>query len=412
MVLTSPPSPRGAAPAQQPFTRRAHAIDDQLLPQHHPRKHHVDIRVLDALARRLEGWHRTWIAIEIRTLVYEAGVSQASVTRALARLEAAEVIQRRRKPTPRGRYIWEIALGEAYRTGSRAFSAEVASAPLHGSVTCQDDMHGKETNQRSTLQSTSPAPEDDENGFVMEGPAEPPLAAEAPKRTGTRAADLADGEASAERQRAQLKPVSSCPATALEPNQVERHERLIAAGVNPRMAKRLVREHPLATIDRELAHLPQRLGVREPARYLVAAILDGHFAPPEASERLAGSAGHEAAEARIRQDEERARQRQERERQAEEAARDQAECQAQEDWNRFLSLPEEAREQLIATARTRVRGAAGQAPWDAPGPLRGALLNLVAERHAPDPVLASPRRPRREEPDWGQFRRPTLADTG
>lgn len=393
------------APAKQPFTRFLRKILRQTLPSLYNK---VDRLILTALVDLLEGEHRPEIALLVPQLARRAGVSPASATRALARLEAGGILSRwKKKLTQAGRYIWVIALTQAYQVAPAQKDANLAP-PCHVTEPCQGEvaviqprtLYLEDQHQESGEKTASSPVDYDDAPFgsrnddeLLEATiseleaqwletAEPP--AEETDCSGSPACSTADLETTPKQP--DHLPVF-CAASVAE-NTVEHEEaleRLRSVGIDLWKARQLAQEHPPDLIARAIETLRYRAGtVRNPAAWVIREIERGGYAPPPTLVREEHQRAQQASKDLQREREE--------QRLAEEA-------QAQEkERNRrlqgFHALSNERQAELLEQARSRLRRISpkmADAPMDLerPGPLSALLFELL-EGLDPGPKLSGP----------------------
>lgn len=335
--------------ATRPFTRVLNIFCDEIKPA--MKRHKVDRSVLDAIVRQLEGFHRSSVALTIEELASRAGVSNSSVSGALRRLEAANLIIRRRKLlTTRSRFIWELSLRQDYRV------TEPAPAPQPLRRERPSNAAKLAANDDATPPPDSaPIPE-----LVPPPPAPHPVESEAL------------GEARpCNRQKVRPAKNSEKKLPELTPEQQRLIESLRTAQIDYWMARKLVRAHPPAVIEQALANLRHRVGtVRNPAAWLVREIERGGYgAPPTAQEEQREAERTNRLEAQRR---------------AEELEREKNDTAVTQLLSRFAALPTERQAELereVRSALRRVSPRLADAPWDLenPGPVRSQLLALLGE---------------------------------
>ena len=347
--------------ATRPFTRVLNLFCDQIKPA--MRKHKVDRSVLDAIVRQLEGFHRSSVTLTIHELATKAGVSNSSVSGALARLEAQGLIIRRRKLLrERSRFIWELSLVRDYRVVE---ASELPRAP--------EPRLGRQAPPAAAppepFTSSTPPISPPEAAAPVPAPSLPlppePIPAASPSL---------DTPPPSSRHRRVHKPEGvDKPRRKSELTAEQRQlvERLRSARIDYWMACKLARAHSTAVIDHALANLRHRVGtVRNPAAWLVREIERGGYDPPSSTRDEQRQAERAA--------------RLEQQRQAEEQERGRAEDAHQQLLNRFSALDPERQAELERQVRCMLRRVSprlADADWDltAPGPIRSQLLVLLGE---------------------------------
>lgn len=414
--------------ATRPFTRVHNVICDEIKPG--MRKHKVDRCVLDAIIRLLEGFHRCFIVVTIGELAARAGVSQSSVSAALARLEANGLITRNRKLlSDRSRFVWCLALTDDYRVVAGMGTAPGTPTKFHTPFGPQPKVQQDSPQSSDAINAEQPelarpdaaAPGDLEAPFVATEAAavrpelpvppakpltEPPASPPPPPQS----AEAPLPEPAAPSSASVSEPIQTGPVSApsripadkparpeLTAEQKTSLEALQAVGIHYWMARKLARAHSHELIHQALLNLRHRAGtVRNPAAWIVREIERGGYTNPAA-----------AQEERLKNDRA-AREALERDREAQERAR--AEQASEALLARYRQL-EPARqrelEQLARTELARVSPRLAEAPADVetPGPFRSKLLELL--ELAPDikappaagPTAQPPREPRRQPLD-------------
>lgn len=366
--------------ANRPFTRAHNDLYDTIKPALY---HKVDRSVLDALIRCIEGYHQSWVALRIPQLANLAAVSPWSATKALARLEAAGVICRRKKKlTQAGRFIWELSLAEPFRVSISPMG------PSHGTSPCDGPMAMKENLEKKTEKKT--------HHHVVEQVAQVPPATLAYDDASSEIDSLDEplGEAipdesrrEARHQRHDQTPTPEIPTEKprATPEQKQSLQILRSVGIDLWKARRLAKSHALPMIIEAVESLKFRGGtVRNPAAWIIRELERGGYAPPPALAEQARRHEEQAVKA--------LRQLQEEERQASAARAEQERVQRLlEDFARW---PAECQEMLLHQVRDRLRKVSprlAQAPLEleTPGPVRSQLLELL-EQHDFGPRLAGP----------------------
>jgi predicted transcriptional regulator len=326
------------------------------------KRHKVDRCVLDALVRQLEGFHKSSVILTIEQLAAKSGVSNSSVSGALRRLEAAQLITRRRKfLRERGRFLWELSLNEQYRV----VQSPEATRPA----------------PRAAL--VSPSSPQPQPTAEFSGPAAP-LEPERPAPVPSQSVRPPTRESSRGRHRPKIRPVHPNPKTnggsesrpappraELTEEQKKLVERLRAVRIDYHMACKLARQHDPLLIDQVLGNLRHRIGqVRNPAAWIVRELERGGYQRPN------------PAQDEVRQAERQVQAQRERDR--EEQERTQVESAHEDLLQQFASWPAERRAELERTVRAALRRVSprlAEAPWDleTPGPVRSQLLALLVE---------------------------------
>ncbi len=354
--------------ATRPFTRVPNVICDEIKPA--MRKHKVDRSVLDAIIRLLEGFHRSFVVVTIAELATRAGVSQSSVSAALARLEANGLITRHRKLLrDRSRFVWCLALTEKYRVV--AGMGTVPGTPTKFHAPAIADCHGAISPEQPKL-AKPPAPAN-----ILAVPAASPPPPAQPAEEPQPPAAPSPGPSAVSEPVEKIPEVSAPPRipankparpelTAEEKTSLEA---LREVGIDYWMARKLARAHSPELIHQALQNLRHRAGtVRNPAAWIVREIERGGYTNPAV-----------AQEERLKNDRA-AREALERDREAQERAR--AEQASEALLARYRQL-EPARqrelEQLARAELARVSPRLAEAPADVetPGPFRSKLLELL-----------------------------------
>ena len=390
--ISSPPSSGSALPARtRPFTRVSNSLFDTVKPK---LKHKVDRSVLDALVRALEGFHRPWVAMMIDELSQKAAVSNWSITHALKRLEAEEIIVRRKKKMlSSGRYIWDIALTEPYRVDvgiePLGVTPSAAAKPAVGLQKAPPQLELDLTSESSTPL-RPPAPREVEPALPLPASPEPERVAVDPPQleldlTSESPAPLRP-PASREVEPALplLAPPEpervTCEAPESRPGKLEltleqkqAQMRLSQVGVSFGQACKLALTQPPELIHRVVEHLKHRVGtVRNPAAWIVRELERGGYdLPPTVLEQERRRAEQET-KARL--------QREAQEHQAEQARVQEAAVQVL--LERFRKLPTERQRELEEQTRQALRRISprlAKAPLDLEiaGPMRSQLLELL-----------------------------------
>jgi len=372
--------------ANRPFTRAHNDLYDTIKPGLY---HKVDRSVLDALIRCLEGYHQSWVALPIPQLANLAAVSPWSATKALARLEAAGVIHRRKqKLTQAGRFIWQISLAEPFRVASSSMGPSHGTTPCDGPMAMKENLEKKAKKkdhhhavEHATEEPVVDWPIDDASSKIAtfdEGPPAEPLSliSTEPLWPIALSSAIIDEESACE------IPVES-PDVSTERKQAL--QILLSVGIDLWKARRLAKSHPLPVISQAVESLKYRNGtVRNPAAWIIREIERGGYAPPPALAERARRDQEQAAKAM--------QQLQEEERQAA-IARSELE-RTQRLLEHFAGWPPERKEALVHQVRERLRKVSprlAQAPLelDTPGPIRSQLLELLEQAEL-SPRLAGP----------------------
>ena len=348
--------------ATRPFTRVLNLFCDQIKPA--MRKHKVDRSVLDAIVRQLEGFHRSSVTLTIHELATKAGVSNSSVSGALARLEAQGLIIRRRKLLrERSRFIWELSLTREYRVVEASESpraleprlgrqAPPAAAPPEPSTSSIQPI-----NSPPEPLAAAPAPASIPSPPDRTPPASP--SSDTPPPSGRHRQKVHKPEVAD-------KPRRKPPELTTEQRQLV--ERLRSASIDYWMACKLARAHSASVIDQVLANLRHRAGtIRNPAAWLVREIERGGYDSPVAQEE------QKKAERVARELEQKQRDARERE------LVEQATARLLETFRRLPLDHQSLLEQRARDELRRVSPRLAEAPWDLeqPGPIRSKLLELL-----------------------------------
>lgn len=360
--------------ATRPFTRVPNVICDEIKPA--MRKHKVDRSVLDAIIRLLEGFHRSFVVVTIAELATRAGVSQSSVSGALARLETDGLITRQRKLLrDRSRFVWCLALPEKYRVVAGTGPAPGTPTKFHAPSAAESSVQHDST--ESALLSPEPVVSQAQLPAPVEPAASPPspfppaeelFAEPAAPEPDPVCEPVPEGpipEASAPSR----IPADKTARPELTAEQKTALEALRAVGIDYWMARKLARSHSHELIHQAIQNLRHRAGtVRNPAAWLVREIERGGYTNPAAAE-----------EEKLKNDRA-AREALERDREAQERAR--AEQASEVLLSRYRQLePERQREleQLARAQLARVSPRLAEAPADVetPGPFRSKLLELL-----------------------------------
>lgn len=382
--------------ATRPFTRVPNVICDEIKPA--MRKHKVDRSVLDAIIRLLEGFHRSFVVVTIAELATRAGVSQSSVSGALARLETDGLITRQRKLLrDRSRFVWCLALPEKYRVVAGTGPAPGTPTKFHTPSAAESSVQhdSTESDRAITIESklAGPAPEDVvlESALLSPEPvvsqaqlpapvepaaSPPPPFPPAEELFAEPAAPEPDPVCEPVREGPILEasapsriPADKTARPELTAEQKTALEALRAVGIDYWMARKLARAHSHELIHQAIQNLRHRAGtVRNPAAWLVREIERGGYTNPAAAE-----------EEKLKNDRA-AREALERDREAQERAR--AEQASEVLLSRYRQLePERQREleQLARAELARVSPRLAEAPADVetPGPFRSKLLELL-----------------------------------
>ena len=266
--------------ATRPFTRVPNVICDEIKPA--MRKHKVDRSVLDAIIRLLEGFHRSFVVVTIAELATRAGVSQSSVSAALARLEANGLITRHRKLLrDRSRFVWCLALTEKYRVV--AGMGTVPGTPTKFHAPAIADCHGAISPEQPKL-AKPPAPAN-----ILAVPAASPPPPAQPAEEPQPPAAPSPGPSAVSEPVEKIPEVSAPPRipankparpelTAEEKTSLEA---LREVGIDYWMARKLARAHSPELIHQALQNLRHRAGtVRNPAAWIVREIERGGYTNP------------------------------------------------------------------------------------------------------------------------------------
>ncbi len=374
--------PEKTAPrATRPFTRTHNDLYDKVKPN---LRHKVDRSVLDAVVRRLEGFHQAWVTLTIAQLASLAGVSPWSTTKALGRLTEAGILLRRPQLlTQSGRFVWELALTDPYRVMAGVAPLEAADTPAPAPAS--SELRPEEPAELAgPAEADNSATEPPLPRAAALATMEPVLAPEPPTPAVTSELETAPVEftpaADSETARqappaepsAAPEPASRRPAP-LTPEQALALEHLRSVGVDLWKARKTVFAHPPEEITRAVEALKHRTGtVRNPAAWIVRELERGGYAPPPALVEL---------EKRQQEQARKALQKLQAEEHQAELARLQDEGNARL-LQAYQELPSERQRELEHQVREQLRRVSprlAMAPLDltSPGPLRSELLELL-----------------------------------